>query len=53
MLFSVSISENPSFTRELVVGLEVVVVKSQFFADGNFSGAKLITNEFSDLMPIF
>jgi HAD superfamily hydrolase (TIGR01509 family) len=34
-------------------GLEVVVVKSQFFADGNFSGAKLITNEFSDLMPIF
>lgn len=34
-------------------GLEVVVIKSQFFADGNFSGAKLITNEFSDLTPIF
>ena len=34
-------------------GMEVLVIKSQFFSDGNFSGAKLTTNEFSNLTPIF
>lgn len=34
-------------------GLDVLVVRSQFFLDGKFTDAKLITNEFSDLHPIF
>ena len=34
-------------------GLEVLVVRSQFFFDAQFSGAKLIANEFSELDPIF
>ena len=34
-------------------GLEVLIVRSQFFFDSHFSDAKLIANEFSDLHPIF
>ena len=34
-------------------GLEVLVVRSQFFFDAQFSDAKLIANEFSELDPIF
>jgi HAD superfamily hydrolase (TIGR01509 family) len=32
--------------------IEVLVVRSQFFAEGNFTGAKLVVNEFTELNPI-